>query len=183
MVDAHAPRLLAAIAAAARQDRTLALIDTAPHANKAAEQAAEVADLVLVPARPDLIDLEAIGESLEAAERVGRPAYVVLNHVPPGHPSGDEAAASLAQNRVGVCPVRIHRRQAFANAYTEAQGVTEWEPGGKAAGEVEALWEWLCGLLSIPTQHGAAAATAPAMAKTTKPHARKTTKPRRATAA
>src|SRR4051812_11237226 len=149
IIDAHAPRLAAALAAAAKQDRTVAVIDTAPHADRAAEDAARVADIVLVPARPDRIDLEAIGESLEAARRAGRPAFVVLNAVPANHPSGDEAAASLAANGIAVCPVRVHRRQAFSNAYTEAKAVTEWEPSGKAASEIGALWAWLCGQMGM----------------------------------
>ncbi|MDO9714023.1 ParA family protein [Paracraurococcus lichenis] len=187
VVDAHAPRLPAALTSAAKQDRTLAVIDTAPHANKAAEDAARVADIVLVPARPDLIDLEAIGESLEAASRAGRPAFVVLNAVPPNHPSGDEAAASLASNGIGVCPVRIHRRQAFSNAYTEAKTVTEWEPGGKAAQEIEALWSWLCGQVGIPEHQQARTTTQPnnkmpampEVAIAAPPKARKTARPKR----
>lgn len=149
IIDAHAPRLAVALATAAKQDRTLAVIDTAPHADRAAEDAARVAHIVLVPARPDRIDLEAIGESLEAARRAGRPAFVVLNAVPANHPSGDEAAASLVANEISVCPVRVHRRQAFSNAHTEAKAVTEWEPGGKAASEIDALWVWLCGQVGM----------------------------------
>src|SRR4051812_31776538 len=56
IIDAHAPRLPAALVSAAKQDRIIAVIDTAPHADRAAEEAARVADIVLVPARPDLID-------------------------------------------------------------------------------------------------------------------------------
>jgi len=178
VLDAHAPRLAAALGSAAKQDRTLAVIDTAPHANAAAEDAAKVADLVLVPARPDLIDLEAIGASLEAAQRAGTRAFVVLNAVPPNHPSGDEAAASLASNDIGVCPVRVHRRQAFSNAYTEAKSVTEWEPGGKAAAEIEALWSWVCGQFGIPNQQEAASTTSPEAHMTTLPMVALATKPR-----
>jgi chromosome partitioning protein len=160
IIDAHAPRLVAALAAAAKQDRTVAVIDTAPHADRAAEDAARAANIVLVPARPDRIDLEAIGESLEAARRAGRQAFVVLNAVPANHPSGDEAAASLVANKIAVCPVRIHRRQAFSNAYTEAKAVTEWEPGGKAASEIDALWTWLCGQVGMTySQHAVAASS------------------------
>lgn len=180
VVDAHAPRLPAAIAGAGRQGRTLAVIDTAPHANDAARKAAEVADVVLVPARPDLIDLEAIGESLDAAERANRPAFVVLNAVPPNHPSGDEAAASLAANGVQVCPVRVHRRQAFSNAYTEAEGVGEWEPGGKAAAEIEALWRWLCGRLGMPERHQDTTTAPPAAVTPEVPAAHTTKRPKRA---
>jgi chromosome partitioning protein len=178
VLDAHAPRLTAALGSATKQDRALAVIDTAPHANAAAEDAAKVADLVLVPARPDLIDLEAIGASLEAAQRAGTRAFVVLNAVPPNHPSGDEAAASLASNDIGVCPVRVHRRQAFSNAYTEAKSVTEWEPGGKAAAEIEALWSWVCGQIGIPNRQKAASATSLEDHMTTSPTAVLTTKPR-----
>ncbi|WP_052389690.1 ParA family protein [Belnapia moabensis] len=125
----------------------LVILDTPPTADQTGARAAKASDLVLVPTRPDLIDLDAVSASIETAGTT--PAAVVLSAVPSGHPSGDEAAAALTGAGLPLCPVRVFRRQAWPNAFNEAKGVVEWEPRGKAAGEVVELWEWICGRLGM----------------------------------
>ena len=49
-------------------DGYLAVLDTAPSADRAAMLAAEVADLILVPCRPATFDIEAIRQPLIAKE-------------------------------------------------------------------------------------------------------------------
>jgi chromosome partitioning protein len=34
-------------------------------------------------------------------------------------------------------------RQSYNDAYAAGLGVTEYEPGGKAAQEIKALWHWI----------------------------------------
>ncbi len=55
-------RLPHALQAAKSGGAQLTLIDTAPHAAEAALAAAEAADLILIPCRPGILDLRAIGE-------------------------------------------------------------------------------------------------------------------------
>jgi len=57
----------------------LAIIDTAPHSADAAIIAAEAADLVLVPCRPGILDLHAIGSTAWIVKLAGKPAFVILN--------------------------------------------------------------------------------------------------------
>jgi chromosome partitioning protein len=42
-----------------------------------------------------------------------------------------------------VAPVRIVLRNAYQDAYGAGLGVTEYEPEGKAAEEIRALWKWI----------------------------------------
>jgi chromosome partitioning protein len=50
-----------------------------------------------------------------------------------------------ARYGVEVCPVIIHQRAIFAHALIGSRCAQEVEPGGKAALEVAALWDWLAG--------------------------------------
>jgi len=54
-----------------------------------------------------------------------------------------EAAAALATHGVPVAPVRLGERRAYARAVAGGRAVTEFEPKGKAAQEITALWEWV----------------------------------------
>ena len=53
-----------------------------------------------------------------------------------------EARAALSAYGL-VCPVVISQRVAFSHALNGGLAVTEFEPEGKAAGEIRRLWEWL----------------------------------------
>ena len=76
VVPAQAPRLAALLAAARGQGAKLALLDTAPHADGIAADAAALADLVLIPCRPSSFDLAAIGSTVRLAQAAGKPAFV-----------------------------------------------------------------------------------------------------------
>jgi chromosome partitioning protein len=42
-----------------------------------------------------------------------------------------------------VAPVQIVQRADFQDAIAAGQGVTEYAPGGKAADEIRALWDFI----------------------------------------
>ena len=82
----HPGRLVAALAAAKEQGYALAIVDTAPHADQAALTAARAADHVVVPCRPSILDLDAIGATIDLCQIARRPAVVVLNAARAGRP-------------------------------------------------------------------------------------------------
>ena len=55
-----------------------------------------------------------------------------------GH-DADQAADALHTLTLDVCPVRIGHRVAFARALLTGQAAQEYDPGSKAAAEVERL--------------------------------------------
>lgn len=118
-------------------------VDTAPHAEGAALTAARIADLVLVPCRPALFDLAAVGASLELAGIAGTPAAVALNGVPPRGRTGREAREALERRGVRVLAATVGHRAAVGHAQTAGLGVVEHEPRGRAADEIRALWSEL----------------------------------------
>lgn len=119
------------------------LIDTAPHGEPPAVMAARVADLVVIPARPSVLDLEAIATSVQIVETVGKPGVIVLNSCLPRGSVAEQAREALKAYSLEICPVPIVQRAAFAYALVDGRAVTEFDPDGKAAGEIRATWKWI----------------------------------------
>jgi chromosome partitioning protein len=76
-------------------------------------------------------------------------SVIVLNSCPPNRGLGEagvvtEARRALSVYGLPVCPVVISQRVAFSYALNGGLAVTEFEPEGKAAGEIRKLWEWIC---------------------------------------
>jgi chromosome partitioning protein len=139
----HAGRLAAALSAAESQGYALAVLDTAPHADQAALTAARAADRVVVPCRPSILDLDAIGATLDLCQLARRPAVVVLNAAPIRSKVVEEAAAAVRKLGGEVADVIVRERVAFRHALVDGRVAQEFEPGGAAAQEIAALYDML----------------------------------------
>lgn len=149
VVSAPATRLPQALQAAESGGADIAIIDTAPHSGDVALAAAEAADLVLIPCRPGILDLRAIGTTARAVKLAGKRAYVVLNTIPPRASNVlADAKAAVAVHGLDVAPVALQQRAAYAHALTAGQTAQEYERGGKAAEEIASLYSWLRGVLA-----------------------------------
>ena len=144
IVSAQAARLPRVLAAAQDAGAALVIIDTAPHSESAALAAARAADLILIPCRPAILDLRAIGGTVDLAKLADKPAAVVLNTVPPRGSLGEEAKLAVAGYGVEIAPVSLGQRAAFQHALTAGLAAQEYEPSGKAAKEVTQLYKWIC---------------------------------------
>lgn len=153
VISGQAARLPALVNAARENGADFLVLDTAPNADQVVSLAARAADLVLIPCRPAAFDLQAIETTLMLAKAAMKPAYVVLNAVPPRSAIGKEAAEGLATGGAKVAPHQLTHRVAFAHGVIDGRTAQEFEPQGKAAEEVEALYVWLCGTVGMPT-HG-----------------------------
>ena len=152
-------RLPDALKAAAQRDFALVLIDTPPAAGSQAYTAAQAADLVLVPCRPSLIDLEAIRRTAQLIKSANVPAFVVFNAAPPGATTLlDDARAIVEGTGLAVAPVVLRERGAYRAVWPLGQAVTEYEPHGKAAQEISQLKNWVFAQLNLftsaPVQKG-----------------------------
>lgn len=143
VIPAQAPRLPALLAQARQQEAGLVILDTAPHDDGIAAEAATHADAILIPCRPSSLDLDAIGASVRLARSTGRPAYVVINAAPAQGTETDEAMTALSSAGVTVSPVVIHQRKALASFIQQGSSAGEAEPRGKAADEINKLFMWL----------------------------------------
>ena len=125
------------------EDRTLAVIDTPPHAAPGVDLIAQAADFLVIPCRPSVLDLAAITSSVHLARASGKPAIFVLNACDPRAPEIDQSKSLLARHGFPVAPVDVGHRRAFSRALSTGSAVTEFEPRGKGAEEITELWEWL----------------------------------------
>ena len=131
----------------------LVVIDTPPLAEAEARSAAKIADLVLVPCRPNAFDIHSIKTTADLTRFAGKPAFVVFN-------AGPVAAARLyaetteivTELGLNVAPVRVSERATFRHATGGGQAAQEAKPNGKAAAEISALWMWACGQVGMPAR-------------------------------
>lgn len=131
----------------------LAIIDTAPHSDQAAAIAAQLADLILIPCRPARFDLEAITSTIHIAKLAKKSAAVVINAAPRGR-LAEEARAALEQQGITVVEPVLHQRVAYSHAVIDGRSVHEYEPGGKAAAEIDELYNHITGLLGNMKRRG-----------------------------
>jgi chromosome partitioning protein len=152
VVSAQVARLKPVLDAAAKQGSTLAILDTPPRTSEATLEAVKVADLVLAPVRPIINDMETLPALRELVTLAGSPTtYVLINAAPPQ--GGLYAEAQRAAEGMGfeVCPIVLRQRAAFGYAPGGGEGVIEYEPDGKAADEVRALYKFAMKLLNLKT--------------------------------
>jgi len=144
----HASRLAGEMRRVADTGGELLILDTAPHSDSAALEAAKAADMVLIPCRPAILDMEAISGTLDLARTTRTPVVVVMNAVAAQGHEADEAAAAIEELNVQVCHVRIGSRIAYARSLITGQTAQEFDPLCKAAIEMEALHAFVCAHLN-----------------------------------
>jgi chromosome partitioning protein len=126
----------------------LLVIDTAPHSHDDAVIAAQLADYILIPSRPAILDLEAIGTSVDIVKSIKGKAAIVLNACPFPGKMGEraivkEAREALAGYGLTISPTAISNRVALSHSLIDGQAVTEFENQGKAAAEIRELMKWI----------------------------------------
>jgi len=150
VIGGQASRLGVLLDAARANGSDLILLDTPPHAEAVALQAAKASDLILTPTRAGGFDLEAIQTTLEMAELAKKPVHVLINAVPTNRQHlGVKAQAGLQERRISVAPVIWMERAAFADLAADDLAAPERDGQSKASQEVHALLEWLCGKLGL----------------------------------
>jgi chromosome partitioning protein len=138
-----AGRLERAIAVAAGQGYDLVVVDSAPQADRAAAQAAKIADLVVIPLQPSILDLDAVDSTIDVCKLVDTPMLFLLNRVPA---QGREIAgteAAIQRRGLAVASVRWGERKAFRYPFMKGLTAQEVEPDGRAAAEVAAFFNAL----------------------------------------
>lgn len=127
---------------AASAGMDLLIIDTQGHDDPGAAAAARAADFCLIPCRPSPADMKATPPTVETLRRLNKPFAFVLTQTPPRSYRIREAAQGLSVLGM-VAPVNIVIRNTYQDAFGRGLGVTEFEPEGKAAEEIRALWQWV----------------------------------------
>lgn len=147
-----AARLGHVLAAAKGAGADIAIIDTPPFAKDIAFEAAQHADLVLIPTRPAVLDLMAMGRTLDLIKVFAKPAAVVLTFCPPGGKEITDTEAAVDALGAFLCPVRIGARVAYSRAQQTGRAAQEIEPHGKAAHEIAQLYRYTLSHLHTHTK-------------------------------
>lgn len=152
IIDAQPSRLSQALAKAEQAGVDLVIIDTPARIEQAAAEAARASDLVLIPCKPSIYDVETLQATIELVlSRAKRPPVVVLNAVPPQGSRHQQAADAVRAIGIAVCPIHIGQRVAFEYAAQLGQSVTEFEPEGRAASEIRQLYKSIRCILDTST--------------------------------
>jgi chromosome partitioning protein len=138
-----AGRLDKAIQVARGQGYELVVVDTAPQADRAAAQAARIADLVVTPVQPSIVDLDAVDMTIDICKLVGVPVLFVLNRAPPQGQEVGGTEEAIRKRGMTVADVRWGERKAFKYPFMRGLTAQEVEPDSKAAHEVAALFDAL----------------------------------------
>jgi len=134
-------KLASAVAALAKGQVTLTIIDTPAADTPAADAAMRIADLCVIPARPTIFDIWSSELTRGKLKTLNKEFVFVLNQCPAMQESQRvQDGATALEAMGGLLRPMIASRVDFQEAAREGMGVTEIDPNGKAAEEMRALW-------------------------------------------
>lgn len=143
VISIQASRIRQTVDAARTSGADLVIIDTAGKNETASIEAARVSDLVLVPSRPQIFDMDTLPTVRTMLRAGGDPkAYVLYNFV---HPQGTQLVdklKSLTVEHCGLqaCPVHLTQRAVYPDSQARGKGPQEIEPQNRAVAELEELY-------------------------------------------
>ena len=142
---------------------TLTIIDTAGGVSAATTAAIRYADLCLIPARPNIADIEATASTLHTVRAWNKPFAYVLNQTPiRGQRIGNAATALGNQAALDIPDVVaqpfIVMRNDHQDALSAGLAVSEFAPTGKSTEEIRGLWQWVENKMNIGVQNSLAIA-------------------------
>jgi chromosome partitioning protein len=144
LMESPAGEILSAVRTARASGAGLVIVDSMPSVAADIASIARAASFVLIPCRPSILDLRAVGGTVEVVKSTRTAAAIVLNAVPARRGAGEagvthEARRALAQYGLPILPQAIGQRAALAYALAAGMAVEEFEPDSKAAAEIRAL--------------------------------------------
>lgn len=144
LIEAKAEAITGTLRSIRAAGAGLVIVDSMPSVASDIGSIARAADFVLIPCRPSILDLRAVGGTVELVKAGRVAAAIVLNAVPAARGVGEasvtvEARKALAQYGLPVLSVAIGHRAVLAHALAAGLAVEEYEPQSRAAGEVRDL--------------------------------------------
>ncbi len=117
----------------------LPVIDTPPAVTGAIQALVGRADFVVVPTKPNMLDLEALGSTVSLVRELGKPFAFALTMVKTGTTVGADGARVLSS--FGAVAAIVGDRTGIATSMNRGGTVIEQEPKGRGAEEIGQLWQ------------------------------------------
>lgn len=148
LITTDARRLRDVLWAAAKDGYDLAVVDTPPAIGFDTVLVAGLADLVVIPLRPSILDIQAVASTADAVRTAGRSAVLLLNACPSPRGTAEatltmDARRALKDHQAPVADTVICERRDFTRALNGGEAVNEFAPTSKASVEVRRLWREL----------------------------------------
>jgi chromosome partitioning protein len=147
IVAGHPDKLPDMLRVAEEHGADLVIVDTPPKIDRTVLVAAKYADMVLIPARGTVLDLQAIGDTVNLLKLASLEwkAAIVLNAMPTAPAQVAEVKEAAREYGLDVLTAQLGERVGFSSSLKDGRGVTEALPkSGLAVKEILALYKQLC---------------------------------------
>ncbi len=122
----------------------LVIIDTPPFSELDTSEALKASDYAIFPTKSELDSIESNNTTAQLATFTKTPYHFFFNQVPPQGREAELAEQILSSTyNQPLCTSHLVSRAAYKHAFNSGQGVLEFEPDGKAAEELTALWGFI----------------------------------------
>ncbi|WP_201838495.1 ParA family protein [Microvirga zambiensis] len=139
--------LAATLAKARRAGAEWVLIDTPPNAEASVTEAIWHADLVVIPMRAGLFDIDAVQATIQMCRDLKKPYAVVINAAPARNGSTDpsvaDARGAMQTLEVPTWSGQITHRPELTLSLAYGAGVSESHSGSAGSEEIGSLWRAL----------------------------------------
>jgi chromosome partitioning protein len=139
--------LSATLAKARRDGVEWVLIDTPPNAEAPVAEAIWHADLVVIPMRPGLFDVDAVQATIQVCRDLKKPYAVVINAAPAKNGSDDpmvaDARGAMQALDVPTWAGQITHSHELSLSLTHGAGVNEFSSRSFGSEEIGNLWRAL----------------------------------------
>ncbi len=120
----------------------LVIVDTPGAITSHVRTVIRAADMVIIPSRPSILDIETLYDFCDVVEQEGKRMIFVLNAVKPKTRISSDAIRGLSGFGT-VAPTELVDRVDYSGSFNDGRSASELAPGGKASQEISGLWKYV----------------------------------------